>query len=104
MAKTRETIKLTNARPIGARVIVRRDAKERTSPGGIVLPEVSIKDRTTGTVVAVGRGTLTIGGTFVPLEAKTGDRVTFHAHSGYEIAADGESLVVLNENDILAIL
>jgi len=92
-----------NIRPLHDRVIVKRMEEERTSPGGIVLPDGATKKPIKGEVVAVGNGTVLDSGKIRALDVKAGDQVLFGKYSGTEIKVDGEELLVMKEDDIVAI-
>lgn len=92
-------------RPLHDRIIVQRDEAETRTTSGIYLPESS-KDRPkTGTIKAVGDGKLnTETGERVPLTVKAGDRVIFSSYSGTEVKLDGEEVLIMSEDDILAVI
>jgi len=92
-----------NIRPLHDRVIVKRMEEERTSPGGIVLPYGATEKPIKGEVVAVGNGTVLDSGKIRALDVKAGDQVLFGKYSGTEIKVDGEELLVMKEDDIVAI-
>ena len=94
-----------NVRPLHDKVIVRRDEAESETESGIVLPETA-KDRPkTGVVEAVGDGKLnTETGERTPLTVKAGDRVIFTSYAGSEVKIDGDEVLIMNEDDILAIM
>lgn len=93
-----------NIRPLHDRVIVKRSEKERTSPGGIVIPDTSTEKPIRGEIVAVGNGKVLDDGQIRPLEIKTGDKVLFGKYAGTEVKIDGEEMLVMREEDILAVL
>jgi chaperonin GroES len=92
-----------NIRPLHDRVIVKRMEEERTSPGGIVLPDGATEKPIKGEVVAVGNGKILDSGEIRALDVKAGDQVLFGKYSGTEIKVDGEELLVMKEDDIVAI-
>jgi|TARA_B110000003_G_scaffold42064_1_gene39254 chaperonin GroES len=92
-----------NIRPLHDRVIVKRMEEERTSPGGIVLPDGATEKPVKGEVVAVGNGKVLDSGEMRALDVKAGDQVLFGKYSGTEIKVDGEELLVMKEDDIVAI-
>ena len=92
-----------NIRPLHDRVIVKRLEEERTSPGGIVLPDGATEKPVKGEVVAVGNGKVLDSGEMRALDVKAGDQVLFGKYSGTEIKVDGEELLVMKEDDIVAI-
>jgi chaperonin GroES len=92
-----------NIRPLHDRVIVKRMEEERTSPGGIVLPDAATEKPVKGEVLAVGNGRVMESGEIRALDVKAGDQVLFGKYSGTEIKVDGEELLVMKEDDIVAI-
>ena len=93
-----------NIRPLHDRVIIKRKEEERTSPGGIVIPDSAAEKPVRGEVLAVGRGKLLENGDVRPLDVKVGDSVLFGKYSGTEVKMDGEELLVMREEDIMAVL
>jgi chaperonin GroES len=91
-------------RPLHDRVVIKRMEEERTSPGGIVIPDSAAEKPIKGEVKAVGQGKLMDNGELRKLDVKTGDKVLFGKYSGTEIKVDGEELVVMREDDIMAII
>ena len=91
-----------NIRPLHDRVIVKRMEEERTSPGGIVLPDAATEKPVNGEVLAVGNGRVMDSGEIRALDVKAGDQVLFGKYSGTEIKVDGEELLVMKEDDIVA--
>jgi chaperonin GroES len=92
-----------NIRPLQDRVIVRRMEEEKTSPGGIVLPDSATEKPIKGEVVAIGKGLVQDNGDLRPLDLKVGDQVLFGKYSGTEIKLDGEELLVMKEDDVMAV-
>ena len=92
-----------NIRPLHDRVIVKRMEEERTSPGGIVLPDAATEKPVKGEVLAVGNGRVMDSGEIRALDVKAGDQVLFGKYSGTEIKVNGEELLVMKEDDIVAI-
>jgi chaperonin GroES len=93
-----------NIRPLHDRVIVRRMEEERTSPGGIVIPDSAAEKPIQGEVVAVGNGKVLDNGEVRPLEVKVGDKVLFSKYGGTEVKIEGEDLLVLREDDITGVI
>ena len=91
-------------RPLQDRVIIKRLANERTTASGIVIPESAAEKPDQGEVVAVGPGKKTDNGTLIALEVKVGDKVLFGKYAGQAVKVDGEELLVINEDDILAVV
>jgi len=93
-----------NIRPLHDRVIVRRMEEERTSPGGIVLPDAATEKPIQGEVLAVGKGKVTESGEVRALEVKVGDKVLFGKYSGTEVKVDGQEVLVMREEDIVGVI
>lgn len=93
-----------NIRPLHDRVIVRRMEEERTSAGGIVIPDSAAEKPIQGEVVAVGNGKVLENGEVRPLEVKVGDKVLFSKYGGTEIKIEGEDLLVMREDDITGVI
>ncbi|ROR29600.1 co-chaperone GroES [Inmirania thermothiophila] len=91
-------------RPLHDRVIVRRTEEERTSPGGIVIPDTAQEKPIRGEVIAVGNGKLLENGEIRPLDVKVGDKVLFGKYAGTEVKVDGEEVLVMREDDIMAVI
>jgi len=95
----------TKVKPLGDKVLVKRDSAETQTESGIFLPE-SAKDKPkTGTIQSVGTGALnTDTGDRIPLSVKKGDKVIFSSYAGTEVKLGKDDLIIMSENDILAIL
>ena len=93
-----------NIRPLHDRVVVRRVEDERTSPGGIVIPDSATEKPMQGEVVATGNGKITDSGDVRALDVKAGDKVLFGKYSGTEVKIDGEELLVMREDDIMGVI
>ncbi|MBH44608.1 MAG: co-chaperone GroES [Gammaproteobacteria bacterium] len=93
-----------NIRPLHDRVIVQRMEEEKTSPGGIVIPDTATEKPVKGKVMAVGKGKLLDNGDIRPLDVKEGDIILFGKYSGTEVTIDGEEMLVMREDDITAII
>ncbi len=91
-------------RPLHDRVVIRRTEEERTSPGGIVIPDAAAEKPIKGEVLAVGNGKLRENGDIRPLDLKVGDQVLFGKYSGTEVKVDGEEVLVMREDDIMAVI
>tara|TARA_Y100001949_G_scaffold115271_1_gene97979 strand:+ start:138 stop:386 length:249 start_codon:yes stop_codon:yes gene_type:complete len=78
--------------------------EEKTSPGGIVIPDSAAEKPIKGQVVAVGKGKILDNGDIRPLDVKKGDLILFGKYSGTEVSVDGEELLVMREDDITAII
>ena len=91
-------------RPLHDRVVVKREAEERKSPGGIVIPDSASEKPTFGKVIAVGQGKVLDNGQVRALDVKVGDRVLFGKYSGTEVKVNNEELVVMREEDVMAVI
>lgn len=91
-------------RPLHDRVIVRRLDEERKTAGGIVIPDSAAEKPVRGEVVAVGKGKILDNGDVRALDVKVGDQVLYGKYSGTEVKVDGQELLVMREDDIMAIL
>jgi chaperonin GroES len=91
-------------RPLHDRVIVKRLEEERTSPGGIVIPDSAAEKPVQGKIVAVGKGKILEDGNVRPLDVKVGDKILFGKYSGTEVKVDGEELLVMREEDVMAVI
>jgi chaperonin GroES len=93
-----------NIRPLHDRVVVRRLEEERTTAGGIVIPDTATEKPIQGEVLAVGNGKVLDNGECRPVDLKVGDRVLFGKYSGTEVKLDGETLLVMREDDIMGVV
>ena len=91
-------------RPLHDRVIVKRMEEERTSPGGIVIPDTAAEKPIKGEVIAAGNGKIQENGEIRKLDVKVGDKVLFGKYAGTEVKVDGQELLVMKEDDIMAII
>ena len=93
-----------NIRPLHDRVVIKRLDEERTSAGGIVIPDTATEKPIRGTVVAIGAGKILTDGKVIPLAVKKGDTVVFGKYAGTEIKLDGQELIVMREEDIMGVI
>lgn len=93
-----------NLRPLQDRIIVKRVEEETKTAGGIFIPETAKEKPQRGQVVAVGNGKKTEDGKVLPLDVKVGDTVLFGKYAGTEIKVDGDELLMMREDDILAVV
>lgn len=91
-------------KPLHDRAVIRRLEEQRTSPGGIVIPDSAAEKPIRGEVIAIGKGKLLENGDIRPMDVKVGDKVLFGKYAGTEIKVDGEELVVMREDDIMAVI
>jgi chaperonin GroES len=93
-----------NIRPLHDKVLAKRVDIPNKTKGGIIIPETAAEKPQEGEVVAVGTGRILEDGKVVPLEVKKGDKILFSKYGGNEISIDGQEYLILDENDILAIV
>ncbi len=93
-----------NIRPLHDRVIVKRVEEENKTAGGIVIPDSAAEKPIRGEVVAVGNGKILDNGEVRALDLKKGDKVLFGKFAGTEVKVDGEDLLVMREDDVMAVL
>ncbi|MCE5388046.1 MAG: co-chaperone GroES [Acidithiobacillus sp.] len=91
-------------RPLHDRVVIRRLEEEQKTAGGIIIPDTAKEKPVQGEVVAVGNGKILEDGKIRPLDVKAGDRVLFAKYAGTEIKVEGEELLVMREDDIMAVV
>jgi chaperonin GroES len=91
-------------RPLHDRVIIKRLEEDRTSPGGILIPDTAAEKPVMGKVVAVGKGKILEDGSVRALDVKVGDKILFGKYSGTEVKVDGDDLVVMREEDVMAVV
>jgi len=91
-------------RPLHDRVVVKRMEEERTSAGGIVIPDTAAEKPIRGEVIAVGKGKILKSGEIRPLDVKVDDKVLFGKYSGTEVKVIGEEYLVMREDDIMGII
>ncbi|MBU2754294.1 co-chaperone GroES [Acidithiobacillus sp. CV18-2] len=91
-------------RPLHDRVVIRRLEEEQKTAGGIIIPDTAKEKPVQGEVVAVGHGKILEDGKVRGLDVKAGDRVLFAKYAGTEIKVEGEELLVMREDDIMAVV
>lgn len=93
-----------NLRPLHDRILVRRLENTETMSGGLYIPDTAKEKPQQAEVVAIGDGRLLDSGERVAPDVKAGDKILFGKYSGAEIKIDGEELLILREDEILAVL
>jgi len=93
-----------NIRPLHDRVVVRRMEEERTTAGGILIPDSATEKPIQGEIIAVGKGKALDNGEIRALDVKVGDRVLFGKYSGTEVKLDGQDFLVMREEDIMGVI
>jgi len=91
-------------RPLRDRLLVRRVEEKEQVKGGIIIPDSAKEKPQEGEVVAVGSGKLLDDGKKVDLDVKVGDKILFGKYSGTDIKVDGEEMLILREDEVLAVL
>ena len=91
-------------RPLHDRVIVKRLEEDRTSRGGIVIPDTAAEKPMQGKIVAVGKGKILENGQVRACDVKVGDKILFGKYSGTEVKVEGVDLVIMREEDVMAVL
>ena len=95
---------MTKIRPLADKVLVRRVEAEGKTPGGIVLPDTAKEKPKRGKIIAVGQGRLLDDGSRAAMQIKKGDEVLFSSYAGTDITVDGKEMLIMSEDDILAII
>jgi chaperonin GroES len=91
-------------RPLQDRVLVQRVEEEKTTKGGIIIPDSAKEKPAEGKIISVGKGKVADDGKRVAMELKKGDRVLFGKYSGTEVKVDGEEYLIMREDDILGVI
>ena len=91
-------------RPLHDRILAKRLAEQTTTKGGIIIPDTAKEKPIEGKVVAVGTGKILENGKVRPLEIKAGDRILFGKYSGTEVKIEGETHLILREDEVLAVV
>jgi chaperonin GroES len=91
-------------RPLHDRLLVRRIEGKELAKGGIIIPDTAKEKPMEGKVLAAGNGRILENGTKLPIEVKVGDRILFGKYAGSEIEIDGEEVVIVREDEVLAIM
>jgi chaperonin GroES len=95
---------MMKVRPLHDRLIVRRIEEKMTAKGGIIIPDTAKEKPQKGEVLAVGNGKLLENGTKIALDVKVGNKILFGKYTGTDIKIDGEEVLILREDEVLAVL
>jgi chaperonin GroES len=95
---------MAKLRPLGDKVLIKRVEAETKTKSGIVLPDTAKEKPRRGKVISVGQGKRLENGQYAPMGVKKGDEVIFASYAGTEIKVDGEELMIMAEEDILAVV
>jgi chaperonin GroES len=93
-----------NIRPLGDRIVVRRLEEETKTAGGIYIPDSATEKPSEGEVVAVGNGRTANNGDLIAMEVNVADKVIFGKYSGSEVKVGDETLLIMREEDVLAVV
>jgi chaperonin GroES len=93
-----------NIRPLHDRIIVRRLEEGEQKIGGIIIPDTAKEKPQQGKVIAAGNGKVNDDGKRVPLDVKAGDLILFGKYTSQEVKLDGEELLILREDEVLAVI
>ncbi len=95
---------MTKLRPLGDKILIKRLEAESKTKSGIVLPDTAKEKPKRGTILALGEGKRLESGQRAVFNVKKGDQVIFTSYAGTEIKIDGEELMIMSEDDILAVV
>jgi chaperonin GroES len=95
---------MLKVRPLHDRLIVRRIEEKQRAKGGIIIPDTAKEKPQEGEVLAVGNGKILENGTKIPLDVKVGNKILFGKYTGTDIKIDGEEVLILREDEVLAVL
>lgn len=101
MTTTQTKVKL---RPLGNRVLVRRQEASETLKGGIILPDTAKKKQESAEVIAIGTGKKDKNGALIPIPVKVGDVIMMDKYSGQEVQIEDEEYVIVRADDIIAVI
>lgn len=90
--------------PLGDKVVIKRLESEEKTPGGIVIPDAAREQPLEGRVLSVGDGRMLPDGRRIPHQVREGDRIVFGSYAGTEVVVDNEDVLIMSEDEILAIL
>ena len=93
-----------NLRPLHDRVIIKRLDQESKTASGIIIPDAAAEKPDQGEILAVGPGKRDEAGKLNPLDVNVGDRVLFGKYAGQTVKVDGDELIVMREDDIMAVV
>lgn len=95
---------MSNLKPLGDKIVVKLSEEEEKSAGGILLPDAAKKKPQTGKVVSVGSGRVLDNGERNEMNVKAGDTVLFSKYGGNEVSVDGQDFMILDEDQIYAVI
>jgi chaperonin GroES len=95
---------MKRVQPLHDRLVVRRIEEKETARGGIIIPDTAKEKPQEGEVLAVGSGKILDNGTKLVLDVKVGDKILFGKYSGTDVTVDGDDVLILREDEVLAVL
>jgi chaperonin GroES len=95
---------MTKVRPLHDRLLVRRIEEKETAKGGIIIPDTAKEKPQEGEVLAVGSGKILDNGTKIAMDVQVGNKILFGKYTGTDIKIDGEEVLILREDEVLAVL
>jgi chaperonin GroES len=95
---------MSKIRPLHDRLVIKRIEEKETIKGGIIIPDSAKEKPQEGEVIAVGNGKVLDNGTKVPMDVKVGDKILFGKYSGTDIKIDGNEVLILREDEVLAVI
>jgi chaperonin GroES len=95
---------MMKVRPLHDRLLVRRIEEKETAKGGIIIPDTAKEKPQKGEVLAVGNGKILDNGTKIALDVQVGNKILFGKYTGTDIKIDGEEVLILREDEVLAVL
>jgi chaperonin GroES len=95
---------MTKVRPLHDRLLVRRIEEDETAKGGIIIPDTAKEKPQKGEVLAVGSGKILDNGTKIAMDIQVGNKILFGKYTGTDIKIDGEEVLILREDEVLAVL
>ncbi len=90
--------------PLGDKIVVKRMDAEEMTAGGILLPDAAQEKPQEGRVLSIGEGRVNQAGERMALQVQEGDRIIFSSYAGSQVTVDNEELIIMSEDDVLAIL
>ena len=94
----------TKLRPLSDKIVVKRLDAEAKTKGGIVLPDAAQEKPKEGKVISIGQGKMLKDGTRAKFQVKKNDRIIFSSYAGTEVKIDGDELIIMSEDDVLAVV
>ena len=91
-------------RPLYDRILAQRVDEQARTSGGLFIPDNAKEKPLEAVVIAVGSGKLLANGTVQPIAIKAGDKILIEKYAGAEVVLDGDDLIILGEDDLLAVL